>query len=52
MNCKRAAELGWTTVHLVEEGIQPPPTPACQYQIKDLEELRTIFPQFFKSEST
>ncbi|KAL2120485.1 hypothetical protein VTJ04DRAFT_4512 [Mycothermus thermophilus] len=51
-NCKRAAELGWTTVHLVEEGIQPPPTPACQYQIKDLEELRTIFPQFFKSEST
>ncbi|KAK3688115.1 Haloacid dehalogenase-like hydrolase-domain-containing protein [Podospora appendiculata] len=48
-NCKKAQELGWTTAHLVEEGVHVPRTPASKYQIRHLEELRSIFPQFFKS---
>lgn len=47
-NCKKAQELGWTVAHLVEEGVKPPRTPACQFQIGHLEELRTAFPQCFK----
>jgi pyrimidine and pyridine-specific 5'-nucleotidase len=48
-NCRKAEELGWNTVHLVEEG-DPQPKPSkkpCKYQIRHLEELRTLFPQFF-----
>ena len=44
-----ATELGWTTAHLVEEGLPEPKAKACQNQIRHLEELRTIWPQFFKS---
>ncbi|EMR66415.1 putative pyrimidine 5 -nucleotidase protein [Eutypa lata UCREL1] len=44
-----AAELGWTAAHLVEEGLPEPKTKASQYQIRHLEELRTVYPQFFKS---
>ncbi|KAI1497712.1 pyrimidine 5'-nucleotidase [Biscogniauxia marginata] len=51
-NCVGAQKIGWTTVHLVEEGLPVPPTPASQYQIRHLEELRDIFPQFFKSSSS
>jgi len=51
INCKRAEEIGWNTVHLVEEGDKLPRTPACKYQIRHLEELRSIFPQHFKSSS-
>ncbi|KAI4603206.1 hypothetical protein KJ359_005999 [Pestalotiopsis sp. 9143b] len=46
-NCKSAKELGWTAVHLVEEGVQVPRTQASQYQIRHLEELRNVFAQFF-----
>lgn len=48
INCKKAQELGWTTAHLVEDGVRPPRTPASKYQIRHLEELRKCFPQFFK----
>ncbi|KAL7627442.1 suppressor of deletion of TFIIS [Parahypoxylon ruwenzoriense] len=48
-NAVGAQQLGWTTAHLVEEGLELPSTPASQYQIRHLEELRDIFPQFFKS---
>ncbi|KAK1755758.1 Haloacid dehalogenase-like hydrolase-domain-containing protein [Echria macrotheca] len=48
-NCKAAQALGWTTAHLVEDGVPLPKTPASKYQIRHLEELRTVFPQFFKS---
>ncbi|KAL2021968.1 hypothetical protein VTK56DRAFT_6387 [Thermocarpiscus australiensis] len=51
-NCKKAQELGWTVAHLVEEGVKPPRTPACKHQIRHLEDLRTVFPQFFKSDSS
>ena len=51
LNCRKATEFGWSVAHLVEEGIQSPPTPASKFQITHLNELRTAFPQFFKSTS-
>ncbi|RFU35616.1 hypothetical protein B7463_g689, partial [Scytalidium lignicola] len=48
-NCRKAEELGWTTAHLVEEGDPLPSQKACKYQIRHLEELRTIFPKLFKT---
>ncbi|KAI0884180.1 pyrimidine 5'-nucleotidase [Annulohypoxylon maeteangense] len=47
-NCRGAHEFGWTAVHLVEEGLPTPPSQASQHQIQSLEELRTLFPHFFK----
>ncbi|KAH8656157.1 HAD-like domain-containing protein [Tricladium varicosporioides] len=49
LNCMKAEELGWTTVHLVEEGEPLPAVKPCKYQVRHLDELRTLFPQFFKS---
>lgn len=51
-NCAKAKEIGWTAAHLVEEGVKIPETPASQYQIRHLRELRDVYPQFFKSRST
>lgn len=51
LNCTKAKEFGWTAAHLVEEGVPAPKTPASQYQIQHLRELRNIYPQFFKSTS-
>ena len=51
INCKAAQELGWTAAHLVEEGVAQPDTPASQFQIQTLEELRAIYPQLFKGTS-
>ncbi|RYP80187.1 hypothetical protein DL770_006318 [Monosporascus sp. CRB-9-2] len=48
-NCVSAKNIGWTAAHLVEEGLPEPKVKASQYQIRHLEELRTIYPQFFKS---
>ncbi|KAI1081731.1 pyrimidine 5-nucleotidase [Whalleya microplaca] len=48
-NCVASQKLGWTTAHLVEEGLSVPATPASKFQIRHLEEMRNIFPQFFKS---
>jgi len=44
-----AQQLGWTTAHLVEEGTPVPEKQASKYQISHLEELRAIFPQFFRN---
>ncbi|KAI1437204.1 Haloacid dehalogenase-like hydrolase-domain-containing protein [Xylaria sp. CBS 124048] len=49
LNCAAADKLGWTVAHLVEEGLPVPETPASKFQIRHLEELRTVYPQFFKS---
>jgi pyrimidine and pyridine-specific 5'-nucleotidase len=38
--------------HLVEDDVTPPKTPASKYQIRHLEELRTILPHFFKSDGS
>ncbi|OTB01257.1 hypothetical protein M426DRAFT_75322 [Hypoxylon sp. CI-4A] len=47
-NCKKAQELGWSTAHLVEDGVPCPKEQASKYQIKHLDELRNVFPEFFK----
>jgi len=49
LNCRKAEELGWTVAHLVEDGEPLPAQKPCKYQIRHLEELRTLFPQFFKT---
>jgi len=49
LNCRKAEELGWTTTHLVEEGEPLPTEKVCKYQIRHVQELRTLFPQFFKN---
>jgi len=51
-NCAKAKDLGWNVAHLVEEGLQVPRTPASQFQIRHLSELRSIFPHLFKSTSS
>ncbi|KAL2851995.1 Haloacid dehalogenase-like hydrolase-domain-containing protein [Aspergillus pseudoustus] len=48
LNCKHAAARGWQVAHLVEPGLPAPDVPASQFQIQDLEELRTCFPHLFK----
>lgn len=48
-NCVKSQELGWNTAHLVEDGVPIPEKPASKYQIRHLEDLRTAFPQFFKT---
>ncbi|KAI0150453.1 pyrimidine 5'-nucleotidase [Xylariaceae sp. FL1272] len=48
-NCVSSQNLGWTTAHLVEEGLKVPETKASKYQIRHLNELQTIYPQLFKS---
>lgn len=40
--------MGWTAAHLIEQGLAVPKTQASQYQIRDLQELRDIYPQFFR----
>ena len=47
LNCRHAKERGWTVVHKLEEEDTPPESKAGKYEVRDLEELRSIFPQFF-----
>lgn len=50
-NCRAAQqEMGWSAVHLVEDGVKTelPAKRACEFQIRRLQELPEIFPQFFK----
>ncbi|KAI9816192.1 MAG: hypothetical protein M1827_001793 [Pycnora praestabilis] len=49
LNCRHAQALGWTTAHLLDPSDSEPPSQASKYQIRSLEELRTIFPQFFRA---
>lgn len=49
LNCRAAQALGWTTAHLVEPSLDPPQVPAAKHQVRSLLDLRTIFPQFFKT---
>ena len=52
LNCRYAQQRGWTTVHLLEPEDPEPDVKAAKYQIRDLEELRMIFPQFFRDSKT
>jgi pyrimidine and pyridine-specific 5'-nucleotidase len=47
LNCQKAEELGWTAVHLLEPEDPDPEVKAAKYQVRGLEELRELFPQFF-----
>lgn len=49
LNAGAAKTYGWKTAHLVEPTATPPPEPVSQHQISNLEELRKIFPEIFKS---
>ncbi|TKX25118.1 hypothetical protein C1H76_2610 [Elsinoe australis] len=49
INVKGAKAFGWHSVHLVEHDAQPPPEPTGDYEIRELEQLRAIFPQLFKT---
>jgi len=50
LNCTHAQARGWTTAHLLDPSDPEPAVKASKYQIRSLEELRDIFPQFFKHE--
>ena len=52
LNCAAAQERGWTACHLVETTEQPPAQQASKYQIRRLQELKDIFPSFFRADST
>ncbi|VUC30799.1 unnamed protein product [Clonostachys rosea] len=49
LNCRGAQDFGWTAMHIIHEGFPTPSSQASQHQIKSLEELRTLFPQWFKN---
>lgn len=48
LNCRHAQERGWTVVHKLEAEDPEPETRAAKFQVRDLDELRGLFPQFFK----
>jgi hypothetical protein len=51
-NCAGAHELGWVAAHLLEDDApQKFEKLASQFQIKDLLELRDVFPQFFSNQT-
>ncbi|CAD0111322.1 unnamed protein product [Aureobasidium uvarum] len=51
INAAGATKMGWTAAHLVEPGVTAPTSQVSRYQISNLQELKSIFPQFFKSTS-
>lgn len=48
LNCKAARDRGWNVVHKLEPEDAAPKKMSAQYQIRQLEELQTLFPQFWK----
>lgn len=46
LNCRHAAQRGWRVAHKLEEGDVALGNPGLS-EIRDLEELRSLFPQFF-----
>ncbi|KAL9599266.1 MAG: hypothetical protein Q9219_003968 [cf. Caloplaca sp. 3 TL-2023] len=50
LNCYHAQQRGWTTAHIIEPPEKGPEAKASAYQISDLEELREIFPAFFRDD--
>lgn len=49
-NCEGAIEFGWKNVVQKLEPEDPNPVnPVTEYIIRDMEELRTLFPEIFKS---
>ncbi|CAF9926423.1 MAG: hypothetical protein HETSPECPRED_006330 [Heterodermia speciosa] len=52
LNCRYAQQRGWTTVHLLEPEDLEPEVKAAKHQIRDLEELRDVFPEIFKKDKS
>ena len=48
LNCKAAQLRGWNVVHKLEPEDEAPGEMAAQYEIRRLEELRMLFPRFWK----
>ena len=49
LNCSAATEFGWVkTAHLVEPGDPEPEFSPSKYQIRDILELRVVFPELFE----
>jgi pyrimidine and pyridine-specific 5'-nucleotidase len=48
LNCKAAKQRGWNSVHKLEPEDPEPAEMFGQHRIRQLEELRTLFPQFWK----
>jgi pyrimidine and pyridine-specific 5'-nucleotidase len=51
INCEAADKRGWKVAHLLDPKDAEPDKQAAKYQIRSLQELRTIFPEVFKSSS-
>ena len=49
LNAAAAKKYGWNTAHLVEPTATSPPEPVGHHQISNLEELRKVFPEVFRS---
>ena len=47
LNCQHATARGWTVVHKIEREDAEPEAKGSKYRIRDLEELRGLFPEFF-----
>ncbi|KAL9597563.1 MAG: hypothetical protein Q9219_005065 [cf. Caloplaca sp. 3 TL-2023] len=52
LNCRHAQARGWTTAHLLEPDLPEPAERAAKYQIRNLNQLRSVFPHFFKPSTT
>lgn len=48
LNCRHAGKRGWTVVHKLEAEDQGPEPSAAEHVIRDLDEMRELFPQFFQ----
>ena len=52
LNCEHAYKRGWTVVHKLEIGDQEPVAKAANFFVRNLEELRNIFPFFFSENNS
>jgi len=48
LNCRHAFARGWKTVHRIEPEDSDPDPKACDFLVRDLNELRALFPQLFR----
>jgi pyrimidine and pyridine-specific 5'-nucleotidase len=49
LNAAAAMKYGWKCAHLVEPDAKSPPEPVFQHQISNLQDLRKVFPEVFKT---
>lgn len=50
LNCEAAVKFGWKkVVHKLEPEDPNPETPATEYHVRSLDELRGLFPEIFSA---